>query len=83
MISIINSLFTIYYWLIIIRIFLSWAPDMSHNEFVEQLYKITDPYLNLFRKVIPPIGMIDVSPIVAIFVLEAIKRLLLLILISI
>lgn len=71
----ISIIFEIYSWLIIIRILLSWTPVNNKNEFIKQLYNITDPYLNLFRKVIPPIGMVDISPIAAIMVLEVIKRL--------
>ena len=33
----------------------------------------TDPYLNLFRKIIPPLGMIDISPIFAIFCLNLLQ----------
>jgi len=73
--NIVSIIFTIYSWLLIIRIFMSWFPIDQNNEFVRQLCKITDPYLELFRKIIPPIGMIDISPIAAIMVLEVVKSL--------
>ena len=71
------TLFLIYFVLIFIRVVLSWVPRMPYNRvlnvFVTFVHDTTDPYLNLFRRVIPPLrmgpGALDLSPIVAIFVL--------------
>ncbi|RLL45248.1 YggT family protein [Oceanobacillus piezotolerans] len=60
----------IYSWGIIIYIFMSWFPGARESTFGEILGKITEPYLEMFRKFIPPLGMIDFSPIIAIFVLH-------------
>lgn len=70
----IGTIINIYIWLVIIRVLISWLPIDSRNEFVKQLYNITDPYLDLFKRIIPPFGMVDISPILAIMVLEAAKR---------
>ncbi len=70
----ISTIINIYTWLIIIRVLMSWFPIDTRNEFIRQLYKITDPYLEFFQKIIPSFGMIDLSPILAIMVLEAIRR---------
>ena len=52
-------------------ILLSWIPNARESFIGEWLGKLTEPYLAPFRKIIPPIGgMIDISPIVAIFVLR-------------
>ncbi|WP_164669085.1 YggT family protein [Virgibacillus doumboii] len=59
----------IYSFALIIYIFMSWFPGARESAFGEFLSKICEPYLEPFRKIIPPIGMIDISPIVAIFVL--------------
>jgi YggT family protein len=40
------------------------------NQIASTLSPITDPYLNLFRSIIPPLGGLDISPILAIFVLQ-------------
>lgn len=61
--------FRIYSWALIIYIFMSWFPGARESAFGVFLAKICEPYLEMFRKIIPPIGMIDFSPIVAIFVL--------------
>lgn len=77
------TIFQFYGALIIIYILLSWFPnkrgiiaDIDHV-----LGTLCDPYLNLFRRFIPPIGgsglRIDISPIIAIIVLEIITNLML------
>lgn len=72
----IANCFYVYMWLIIIRCFLTWIPNLNwENPFLYGLKSATDLYLNLFRKIIPPIGgMIDISPIIAMFVLVLIRN---------
>lgn len=75
--SYVSALVWIYSVLILIRILLTWVPRMPENAalrtvvgFVED---VTEPYLALFRRLIPPLrggpGLIDISPIIAIFAL--------------
>jgi YggT family protein len=67
----------IYLALLLIRVLLSWFPtiDWSSGLF-SVLSQITDPYLNLFRSIIPPLGGIDISPMLAFFALQIVVRLL-------
>ncbi len=73
----INTLALVYLVLIFIRIILSWIPRIPYNRYLAAFLKfvtdVTDPYLNLFRRVLPPVrlgpGALDLSPIVATFVL--------------
>ncbi|MFB8787665.1 MAG: YggT family protein [Potamolinea sp.] len=66
----------IYLLLIIVRILLTWFPTISWMNQVESfLSPITDPYLNLFRSFIPPIGGLDLSPVLAILVLQVVAGL--------
>ncbi|CUB09476.1 YGGT family protein [Bacillus cereus] len=60
----------IYSWALIIYILLSWFPGAKESTFGEFLARICEPYLEPFRRFIPPLGMIDISPIVAIFALK-------------
>ena len=60
----------LYLILLIIYILMSWVPSTRETKFGIILGKIVEPYLGFFRKFIPPLGMIDISPIVAIFVLN-------------
>lgn len=64
----------VYSSIIFVYVLMSWIPVQNYRwlaEIYAFLGKICDPYLNLFRKIIPPIGgMVDVSPIVALLVLQ-------------
>lgn len=60
----------IYGYALIAYILLSWFPGARESAFGELLTKICEPYLEPFRRIIPPLGMIDISPIVGIFVLH-------------
>lgn len=75
--SLIIRLCNIYAILIFIYVLMSWIP-MSVGAVAQirnGLAKICDPYLNLFKKIVPPIGgMLDVTPIIALIVLELIPR---------
>lgn len=67
----------IYLILIFVRILLSWFQTQEWaGNIISFLAPITDPYLNIFRSVIPPLGGIDFSAILAIFVLQLIPRIL-------
>jgi YggT family protein len=67
----------VYLVFIFIRIIMSWIPRIPYNRFLAAVLKfvsdVTDPYLNLFRRFLPPVrlgpGALDLSPIVATFVL--------------
>ncbi len=61
----------IYTYVLIIRILLTWFPNISwSNQPFSALSQLSDPYLNLFRSIIPPLGGIDISPMLAIFLLQ-------------
>ena len=53
----------------------SWVPQFKNNIIVEFLEAICEPYLKVFRKIIPPFGMLDISPIAALIVLSVIENL--------
>ena len=61
----------IYTFVIIAYVLLSWLPNARDSFIGEILGKLVEPYLSPFRRLIPPIGgMLDISPIVAIFALQ-------------
>jgi YggT family protein len=61
----------IYMLLIFVRILLSWFQTAEWAaQIMSFLSPITDPYLNLFRSFIPPLGGLDLSPIVGILLLQ-------------
>jgi len=69
--NIVGVLFQIYFYMILIYVLMSWLPNVRESFVGELLGKLVEPYLSPFRRFIPPImGMIDISPIVALFVLQ-------------
>ena len=70
----INNIFTLYFFLIILRIFLTWVPSINWwKQPWQTLAQITDVYLNWFRKFLPPFNGLDFSPIIAIIVLQIVQ----------
>ena len=61
---------------IIGRAILSWFPDMQNSSLGRALYNLTEPILAPFRQVVPMIGQFDISPIVAIIVIQIIGNVL-------
>ena len=71
--SLVNFL-KIYWILLIVRILLSWFQTAEWaGQIISFLAPITDPYLNIFRSIIPPLGGIDISAILALFLLQFIQ----------
>lgn len=68
----------IYSFIVLARVLVSWFPQADRsNPLVDALYAITDPVLEPVRRVIPPLGMVDISPIVVFFGLQILQRVLL------
>jgi YggT family protein len=62
---------SLYSYLLIIRVLLTWFPTIDwYNQPFAALSQISDPYLNLFRSIIPPLGGMDFSPILAFLALN-------------
>ena len=77
-----DSIITIYLWIIIINAILSWLVAFNilntQNRFVfavlDATYKMTDPVLNKIRKFIPTFGSLDVSPVILILLLMFLRN---------
>lgn len=73
----VSTLILVYVVLIFIRILMSWIPRMPYNRwlnmFLTFVTDVTDPYLNIFRRLIPPVrigpGALDLSPTVGVILL--------------
>ena len=64
----------IYFWILIIRALISWVNPDPYNPIVRFLYQATEPVLARIRRVLPIMGGIDFSPLVAILGIMFIKR---------
>lgn len=73
--SLIYRLSEIYTFLIIGYVLMSWIPNLRESFIGEFIGRLVEPYLSPFRRIIPPIGgMLDISPIIAIFALQFVAR---------
>jgi len=68
-------LIQIYNWLILARVLASWIVQNPNNQIYHFLYSVTEPILGRIRRVIPPMGL-DISPIIAYFLLSLAAQLL-------
>ena len=66
----------IYSLVLIVRVLLSWFPNLDwSNPVLSSVSAITDPYLNAFRRLIPPLGGIDLSALLAFLALNLLQSL--------
>jgi YggT family protein len=70
-----SSFLTYYSYILIARILLTWFPNIDwFSQPWATLSQLTDPYLDLFRRFLPPLGGFDLSPIAAILLLELFQQ---------
>ncbi|MHB8918998.1 MAG: YggT family protein [Desulfocucumaceae bacterium] len=75
LITLVDIAFEVYMALMMARILLSWVKHNPYQPIIRFIYEITEPVLGLFRRIIPPIGVIDISPIVAFMALGLLRSL--------
>ncbi len=69
--------FLIVVWLLILaRTLISWFPATHHNELVQRLFEVTDLILEPIRRLLPPMGGFDLSPMAALVVIYVLQRVL-------
>ena len=64
---------TVVLWMIILRAVLSFVSPDPHNPMVQMLYRLSDPLLKPFQRLIPPIGGLDLSPVFAVLALQLVR----------
>jgi YggT family protein len=76
LLNFVNILVQVLVIAIIARALLSWFNLRPDNPLVRALYDVTEPILSPLRRIIPRVGMLDISPIVAILLLQALQQVL-------
>ncbi len=77
-IQLVVTLIQLYSFVLLARIILSWIPNVDRsNQIIQFIYNITEPVLEPVRRVIPRLGMIDISPIVVFIGLRMLQSILL------
>jgi len=84
LIGLISNIFQIINFLIIIRVLLAWFNYNSHNQYIQLLYRVTEPILAPIRNLLSSFNMgIDISPLIAIFTLSILRNFLIRLLLQI
>ena len=73
LIQFINVFFNLLTYAIIGRILMSWFGGNRHGGLYRFIYDITEPVLGRASRLLPPIGMVDFSPIVALIALDLVR----------
>jgi YggT family protein len=76
MIDILLNFFRVMYFVIFLSIIFSFFPNSRGHPFVRFIRSMTQPIYNIFRKIIPPVGMFDFSPLIAILLIRFIQMIL-------
>ncbi len=77
LVILVNGVFTVLSWLLVIRIVLSWFgvnPYTTYNELLGALYQITDVLLKPFKRLPLTLGVLDLTPMVAFIALRFLQR---------
>lgn len=74
-VGLVNWPFLLVNVLLIIRVVLSWIPNVDYyHPVVQFIFRVTSPILDPIRRVVPPAGGLDLSPLVAILLLQLLQR---------
>ncbi len=77
LLKVLGRTISIYTLVLLVRVLLSWFPNLDwSNPILTTVSSITDPYLNAFRGLIPPLGGLDLSAILAFLTLQLLQTLL-------
>lgn len=74
LINVVTFLFDLWSFALLARVFLSWFNVSPYHPAVQVLHKVTDPILVPLRRVVPPIGMVDITPVVAFILVQLVER---------
>jgi len=73
----IKIFFDLLSFLITVRVLLSWFPNRPHNALFDVIFDVTNPIMRIAKSITPSLGMIDISPIVALLAIYLIQSILL------
>lgn len=79
--QIIHVFFSAYSLVLLVRVVGSWFPRFYYSRWTQPFVVLTNPYLNVFKRLIPPIGgVIDLSPLLGFLALSVMEKIILAIL---
>jgi len=71
--NILSLILSLYFVLILFHIIISWIQPGNHSPFTTVIYQLTEPVLGPARRLIPPFGGLDLSPIPVLFLISALR----------
>lgn len=74
LINIADIAFEVYLYIVIARVLISWIPHNPSQPIIRFLYEATEPLLAPCRRLVPSLGGIDFSPIIAIMAVEVLRK---------
>lgn len=72
--NLVNFAADVYFWILFIAIALTWIPHDPYHPAIRFFRRASEPVLSRFRGILPPIGMVDVSPILLVFVYKIAQK---------
>jgi YggT family protein len=81
-IQLVQTLFQVYSFILLARVLTSWFQVDPYNPVIRILYQLTEPLLAPIRRLLPQMGMMDLSPIVAFIAITVVERLVISMMIS-
>jgi YggT family protein len=72
--TVLHLIFTLYIWIVIARVVISWIQLNPYNPVVQFIYRATEPLLMRIRGYIPPLAGLDLSPVILIFAIMFLDR---------
>lgn len=76
LVNLLDNIFRLFTYMIIARVILSWLPDLQRSRAAIFLDNMTEPLLGPLRRILPPMQGLDLSPLLALILLQAIERIL-------
>ena len=71
---ILSAVLSLYNYVILARVLISWFNPNPYNPIVDAIYRLTEPVLAPIRRILPPMGGFDLSPLVVFFILMFLRR---------
>ncbi len=81
--DLISMIFKLFYFIVLLRVIMSWVSADWRNPIVQWAYRVTEPFLAPIRRLIPAMGGIDFSPFILLLLMPFIQQLVISIILSI
>lgn len=68
--DLLNQIINLIFWLVLVRVIMSWVNPTMNSPFMLVIYQVTEPVMAPIRRILPPMGGIDLSPVLLIIGLQ-------------